>query len=327
MSMDFPIPNLALPPESLKGPRIALLSRALFSYHSRVVWGFLKQLEAREDLNWRTILFFCKEPHEDVMRAQMREIKRDGYDLILSVGALYSSIAMEHVRSGFLDVPLVYCGITDPVAMNLVSELKPEQRITGIVREQIPHTYLADFLTILRPGMKRVLVPYYDVAELGHLLLRLQMLKDRFLMYGIETILVSVKGMSDVMPAILQHIAYVDSVIIPEGNFISDVTSILADICKQYKVMLVGHHLERTGGNPAIIFTQNVELVGETLFSVAHEMLVDGKKPLDLPIRNLPNDRRIIVDVNACYEQGVDVNIDAIALFCVHNNIIMQHKE
>ncbi|MDQ5890214.1 MAG: putative tryptophan/tyrosine transport system substrate-binding protein [Candidatus Dependentiae bacterium] len=314
--------GFSVPTEKLRGPRIAILSRAMFSYHSKVVMGFLRKVEEQTGLNWRPIMFFCKEPRVDVMIEQMKEIREDKYDLVLAIGALYSAIAAEHVREGQFNIPLVFCGVTDPVQMGILSSLQPQALVTGIVREQIPSTYLADFLPMMRPTMKRVLIPHYPNAEFGLHDERLKRLKERFSQQGIEAILLPTITMDDVLPGVLQYIGGIDTIIVPEGTFVTDLIPALAKLCRQYKVMLVAHTVEYGNANPAITFTQKVELIGQELFHMAHKILVDGKKPLELPIVTLPNDRKIVVDINACHEQGVDV--DAIALFCANDNIIIR---
>jgi len=205
--------------------------------------------------------------------------------------------------------------------MNLIPALEPERLITGIVREQVPYTYLADFIHFIRPRTKRVLVPFYQNAEFGLYQERLELLRARFAEFGVETILLPVRAMTEVIPAVAEYMSSIDTIILPEGTFISDVTNAIADLCKQYKVMLVGHHIERTGSNPAVTFLQDAEKVGEALFDAAYQILEQGKKPSEMPIVHLPDDRQIIIDHNACYDQGVDA--DAIALFCANNNIII----
>ncbi len=321
--MHIPVNEFIVPKEKLRGPRIAILSRAMFSYHTKVVWGFLKALEAQVDFNWRPILFFCKEPNVGVMTEQMHEIKEDDYDLVISVGALYSHIAAEHVRNNILKTPLIFSGVTDPVQIGILPNFMPQNLITGVVREQIPHTYLADFLFAIKPTIRHVLIPHYPDGEFGFALERLHLLRVRFAHFNIEVTLLPVTAMSEVMLSVRKYIAYVDTIIIPEGVFITDLTTALAKLCQQYKVTLVGHNLERAGDNPSITFAQNTEMIGHAAFGMAKQILIDGTDPINMPLIQLPNDRKIIVDINACAEQGVDV--DAITLFCSHNNIMFEN--
>ncbi len=315
------IKEFMLPEGKPRAPRIALLSRAMFPYHSRVMSGFLRKVEACPDLNWRPIVFFCKEPRVDVMHEQMQEIRNDEYDLVISIGALYSSVVAEHVREKKLTTPFVFSGVTDPFRIGILPKDGSQEGITGVVREQVPYTWLADFLVIIRRNIKRVLIPYYQNSELGHLEERLRMLADTFATYDVQVVLMPVGTVDDVVPSVLRHMGVIDTVIIPEGSFVADLTVAISKLCKQYHVMLVVHTMEQSAASIAVTFTQDIAQLGEALFDIAGKILTDGKKPSEIPILTLPNDRKIIVDVEACVEQGVD--LDPIALFCLNESIVI----
>lgn len=306
-----------------KSPRIAVLTRVGYSYHGKVLWGFLNKVEEIMGLKWRPVLFFCKEPRQEVMIEQMHEIKNNGsYDLIISIGALYSLVAKEFIKEHNWDIPLLFGGITDPVELGILNDYECEKGITGILREQVPATYIADFLMMLKPTMKKVLIPHYPNSEQGLLIRRLNMVVSHLADHDIESILLPVNNMREVNAAVAEAIPHVDTMIISEGTFVGELTSSFIEMANRYQVTLVSHSLDAAHSGAAITFAQDIGLIGEYLFTQAQYILEDCKKPIDVPLLTVPDQRKILINKAACEKQGLIYN--PAILFCLNKSIILE---
>lgn len=291
----------------MKTKYIAILTRAGYAFHDQVLWGLLDEINQRMESEWRPILFFCKEPRPDVMREQMNEIKRHGkYDLIISIGALYSNIAKTFCeRENWFDTPIVFGGVAEPVELGVLSTLAPERNITGVLREQVCPTQLSRYLLQVKPMMKKVVVPYYLQAELGFLEKQLLLFRDFLAGNGVEVLLVPVSNMQEVVPKLRPLFSRYDTFIFPEGAFASDLTKYLGELACQFGVTFVSHHLDAAKDGAAITFAQDVRKIGVKLFEQAEQILTYEKTPNQVELALIPDKRRVILNADFCRKQNV----------------------
>lgn len=306
----------------MKNLKIAVLTRAGFAYHLKVGWGFFEAIESHEaDLNWRPILFFCKEADERVMRAQMEEIEYIGYDLIISIGSLRTRIAYNYIKERNLDIPLIFCGVTDPVALGIVPTLKPQYNITGVIREEIDVTSVAQMLYRIKPVMKKVLIPYHGPAEDGLVEKRLRRAQEYLTQKGAQVTLFPVIGEREFPESLNEIVKNYDTLWCTEGSFLENFNITLIELCNQHGVTFFTNDIDGAKDGAAVTFGGDIRRIGSALFKQVYALLEQGKPAHDIPIITVPNDRQIIVNTNACTQQNLRVN--PAILFCIKNSSIV----
>lgn len=306
----------------MKNLKIAILTRAGFAYHLNVGWGFFEKIEnCNEDLDWRPILFFCKEADERVMQAQMEEIEHVGYNLIIAVGSLRTRIAYNYIKERNLDIPLIFCGVTDPVGLGILSTLEPQRNLTGVVRESVEISLIAQMLYQIKPGLKKVLIPYHGPAEDGLVEKRLREAQRYLQSKGVQVKLLPVVGEREFPSIINDVIEEYDTLWCTEGSFLENFNRTLVELCDRFGITLFTNEIGGAKEGAALAFGGNVRRVGYALFEQVYALAQKHKAPHEIPIITVSNDRQIIVNTDACKRQGLE--IDPVTLFCIKNSSIV----
>ncbi|MDQ5890497.1 MAG: putative tryptophan/tyrosine transport system substrate-binding protein [Candidatus Dependentiae bacterium] len=307
-----------------KNKRIAILTRARFSYHRQLGWGFLEAMDnCSEDISaWTPVMFFCREALRDVMYEQMKEVSEDKYDLIISVGSLWTDVATQFIHETGLKVPLVFGGVTDPIALGILSDLKPTPQITGIYREPASWLLVAKILHRIKPTMKRLLIPYYEHAENGLVAKVLEGIRNYYATVGVETILYPVQKVGSYSEELHELLLTVDTLWSFEGGFLDIFSSYLIEVCNARHITFFSNNGAHVAQGAALVYAApDFKSMGEALVSQAYGILEEGKTPDQLEIIQLPSDRKLMVSVEAAKMQGLE--IDDALLLAIQNELLL----
>lgn len=299
-----------------KKKRIAILTRAGFLYHLQVGWGFFEAIErSQESLDWRPILFFCKEADERVMFEQMEEIRLNNYDMIISIGSLRARIASQYIKDRDWEIPHVFCGVTDPKGLGIVDSFRAKKNLTGIYREQIGLYRSFEILKKIYPKMQSILLPYRKSAEDGLLEKKLINLQQKLNDVGVHATLFPASSARDYPEDLSRLIPQFDVVWSTEGNFIENFYQDIIELCNEHKTVFFANNLDIAKDGAAITLGADVRRIGAVLFEIVYQHLVDNIPLMKIPVIQIPNNRKIIVNTDACRKQGL--KIDPRILMCL----------
>lgn len=305
--------------------RIAVLTRAGFAYHLSVGWGFFEKIEKfNPELKWRPILFFCKEANEEVMREQMDEIyeSKTKYDLIISIGAIRTYTAYQYIKEKKWDIPLVFAGVTDPIKLGLLKELKPEKNITGVIREHIDLCKVAILLCEIKPTIKKLLIPYQKDAENGLVEERLYRVQRLLSHKGITTTLFPLEKVQNFPEVLKSIITSFDTLWVTEGNFMENFNHILIELCNEHQVTFFSNNIEGAKKGAALSFGEDLNRLGYALFKQVYKILEEQVPAENLPIIITPNEREIHLNLEASKLQNLQV--PSPVLSCLENGKILE---
>ncbi len=304
--------------------RIAVLTRARFSYHLQLGWGFLEAMnQCLDDVDsWMPIMFMCREVLPEVMHEQMKEATSGKYDLIVSFGALWTDVAAKFIRENSIKTPLVFGGVTDPVALGVLPELRSTNQITGIYRTPASWTEVAEMLHYIKPSMKRILIPFREHAENGLIKKALEEVRDRYAEAGVECILFPVTKFRICPEEIYTLLLSVDTLWSFEGGFLDIFSSSMIEICNMRHITFFSNNAAHIAQGAALVYAApDFSVMGEALLKQMYQILEEGKKPEEVDIIKLPDDRRMMVNLEAAKLQGLD--LDKVLLMAMRNGLMI----
>ncbi len=291
--------------------RIAVLSRARYSYHRQLGMGFLEGLDLFTGHidDWEPIMFFSREAHRDIMRERVKDVIAQGHDLILPIGALWSEIAIEYVREYNVKTPVLFSGVTDPVALKMLPTLAPDHQVTGVVMEQFSWVRVAAMLLKIKPHMKRVIIPYYRHAENGLVEERLKEVQAYYATKEVDCILYAVDIVRSYPQEMHDFMLKSDVIWSFEGGFLDVYSKDLIEMCNDHSITFFSNNAAHLAQGAALVFAiPDFTAIGQALVLQAYQLLEKGKRPDQVPIITLPNERRMMINPVACKQQGIEVD-------------------
>jgi len=95
-----------------------------------------------------------------LLRSITEDLVNEHIDLIFTIGTNCSQLAKEITRKRNVKIPIVFCGVKNPVSINLVdSENMPGANITGVAAVGITWSDRIDYLLTLKPDIKHAVIP------------------------------------------------------------------------------------------------------------------------------------------------------------------------
>lgn len=291
--------------------RIAILSRARHSYHRQLGMGFLEGLDlfAGPIDDWEPIMFFSREAHREVMQERVREVVEQNYDLILPIGAAWSEVAIEYIRTHNIKIPVLFSGVSDPVALRLLPTFAPDSYATGVTMEQFSWVRVASMLLKVKPYMKRVIIPFHQSAENGLVEARLQEVRAFYATQGVECILYAVEAVRAYPKEMHDLMLTCDVIWSFEGGFLDIYSKDLIEMCNDYRITFFSNNAAHLAQGAALVFAiPDFTSIGQALVLQAYELLEKGKSPHEVPIIFIPDERRMMINPAAAKQQGVEVD-------------------
>jgi len=305
--------------------RIAFFTRASFSYHLQVGWGFFGAFNEDERKNWCVVTHEVVEADATIMRNQMRILLEKEHDLVVTVGCMRTQIAVQFMREHNIEIPHIFVGVSDPVRMGILPEMKPHKNITGVFSEQMPWDFMAKLLYRVRPNMKNVLIPYYKYAENGCVEEKLLLVKNFFDSVGIVCELHAVDAVQPYPRSVFDIVPSFDTVWSPEGLFFDVYSRDCIELCNKHGVTFFSNNRAHIGKGAALVLGADFELIGEAVYKQACKVLDDEKMPSEVPLLVVQNTRKMYVNMEAAWKQSAC--IDEAILLGMHRNEIIEGDE
>ncbi len=308
----------------MKMKRIAMMTRAYYSYHRQVGWSCLEAMNNRsaEECSSSLIMFFCREALPQIMYEQVKEVVNNGYDLIMPIGALWTDVVTKFVRENNVKTPVVFGGVTDPVRMGILPDLKATSQITGVYREAPSWVFVARLLLIIKPSMKKIVIPFYEYAENGLIKQLLERVRDYFEAHGVSCILFPVMIVGVYPKDLNNMLVTVDTLWCFEGSFLDIYSQSLINLCNQHHVTFFSNNAAHIAYGAALVYAApSFSSIGEGLITQACAILDEGKTTQEIGILHLPNDRKMMVNLTAAKLQGLELN-EAL-LLAIRNELLI----
>lgn len=311
-------PERPIAPLHQKQYRVAVLSFDGISFHEKVLDGFEREVQ-KQELPAQITKFLASD--KVTLTAMANEIIEGDYNLIVSIGALCTQVAKAVTEKRKRPMPVVFAGVVSPVKIGIVDDMhRPGGNLTGItiandLKRLIPHLVLQ-----IKPDIKKVLIPWCVGDNGGVVEQDVAAMRKDFEMMGISVQEVVANGSSDVIEKLRAFISLADTILIPVGSFVSQVTEGLVKISEKYEVTVVATELDALEKGPAIAWGLRCQTVGESCVPIVKDILVNGMNPASMPIIMMKEGHHIAVNPDAAKAQGL--SLSPAQLFCLKNGMV-----
>ncbi len=213
-------------------------------------------------------------------------------------------------------IPVVFAAVSDPLAVELVASLEqPGANITG-TSDYLNTDALIDLIFAVNPDAHKIGFLY----DLGQDAATTPVNTARALLKakGIEIIERNGSNAQEVMQA-AEALAsdQVDAVFTPTDNTIMDAESAICEIFQEAKIPHYAGADSFALNGAFLGFGVDYANLGRETANMAAEILVDGKKPAEVPVKTFPNGTATL-NVETVEAMGLDLAAvkEAIAPYC-----------
>ena len=197
--------------------------------------GFKDALKATGFEEGKNVTYDYQNPEGDASTEQTiaQKFVNEKVDLIFSFGTRISQQCVNAAKG--TNIPVVFCGITDPVAAGLVTSLSshPNENVTG-TSDMIEVKSSVDLMLQIVPGVKK-LGTIYNAGEVNSVVL-VNQLKEACSPLGITVVERTVSTSADVKVAAESLVGQVDAIWVGTDNTVVSGLEALIKVCEDHKI-------------------------------------------------------------------------------------------
>jgi putative ABC transport system substrate-binding protein len=197
--------------------------------------GFKDALKAAGFEEGKNVTYDYQNPEGDASTEQTiaQKFVNEKVDLIFSFGTRISQQCVNAAKG--TNIPVVFCGITDPVAAGLVTSLSshPNENVTG-TSDMIEVKSSVDLILQIVPGVKK-LGTIYNAGEVNSVVL-VNQLKEACSPLGITVVERTVSTSADVKAAAESLVGQVDAIWVGTDNTVVSGLEALIKVCEDNKI-------------------------------------------------------------------------------------------
>lgn len=258
-------------------------------------------LKGKSDVQFEIIV---KNAQGDNGTADMiaKQFVSDEVDLIYTIGTNASQSAVS-ATSG-TDIPVVFNAVTDAVDANLVaSNDKPGGNVTG-VSDVAPLEKQLEMIKEFLPEAKSIGM-IYNIGEVNGKI-QVEQVEKVAPNYGFTIEKKGVSATTDVATAAEQLAGNVDCIYNITDNMIVSATGSITDKANAKKIPVFAAEDGQMGAGLLASDSISYVKLGEEAGSIAYDILVNGKKPADIPVRT-SQETKLYVNQKVAESLGISI--------------------
>jgi putative ABC transport system substrate-binding protein len=203
-------------------------------------------------------------------------------------------------------IPIVYSGVADPIAAQLVKDWKPSgTNVTGL-SHMLDLNKQIDIMKEVLPSLKKVGI-VYNPGEVNSAVV-VKQLKGLLEKQGIALIDVAAPRTVDVGPAAKSLIGKVDMIYSTTDNNVVSTYESLVKVCNDARIPLVASDTDSVKRGAIAAYGVNFYDLGRATGKIVLRIL-QGEKPGDIP-SSVSKDLALFVNPAAAQKQGVTLSRD-----------------
>lgn len=282
---------------------IAILTPVTHPSLEQIEKGFKEEIEALHPGKYRFTTYNAQ-GNKTLMRSEIEEISNKEFALVFTIGTSASQMTKEVFEMKQLEIPIVFTCVNDPVGFNIiVSEESPGGHVTG-VKEMLRFEEELAALLKLKPEIKKVML-VYNPMEPG--LQKDQAQVERILKENnISLKTVEVFQTNEMLAKVSPFVSQMDALIVLKDNTVVSGLEVLVKICDRHQVPLMASDLDSPDRGAAFGFGVHEIDFGIEGARKAHQILVEGEKPGNIPVTPISN-FTLRVNTEAAKKQGVNL--------------------
>jgi putative ABC transport system substrate-binding protein len=228
--------------------------------------------------------------------------------VILAIGGTVTLALKETMAKRGIHIPVVFAGVTVAVEWGLVESYEhPGGLMTGVDSiDELGVDIQSKLICITKPTVQKVLIPYIastDPRDMRSELIAAS-IKEYLETRGIQVTVVALSGASNILDTVAELLPGHDMLCSLEIDGLSQLSAGFSKLCSQAGVTFFCGGLNGTTFDAAISFGIDPKPIGATLFSMASEIVFDGKNPADMPVVVLTVCRDLYINLLTAPSQG-----------------------
>lgn len=212
----------------------------------------------------------------------------DKSDLIFGIATVSAQAAKQSTDN----IPVLFSAVTDPVNSQLVKTMdKVGGNVTGTTDATPMEKQLGLFQKI-NPKIKKVGI-IYNTSE-SNSEIQVANAKEIGAKLGLEIRAVGVNNINDIPQAVNSMVSKVDGFYTITDNIVASAINLISMAANERGMVTVGAEEAHVKGG--ILLTDGLSYyeLGRQTGRMAKEILVDGKKPEDMPVETLANTTKVV---------------------------------
>ncbi len=228
------------------------------------------------------------------------QIKGENPDLVMAITTPSSQAVAQKIK----DIPILFTGVTDPVAAGLVKSLMlPGKNITGMT-DMSPVLRQVELIKEFMPEVKTI-GTIYNAGEANSVVLT-NMLKEICKDFGIKVEEASIANSSGVYQAAKSLVGKCDAIYIPLDNTVVSGLEAAIKVCRQNKLPIFSADTDSVERGTVAALAVDYYRMGMQTADMAARILSGNAKPADMPVETLQN-LRLFVNEKAAARMGIAI--------------------
>lgn len=228
------------------------------------------------------------------------QIKGENPDLVMAITTPSSQAVAQKIK----DVPILFTGVTDPVAAGLVKSLmQPGKNITGMT-DMSPVLRQVELIKEFMPEIK-TLGTIYNAGEANSVVLT-NLLKEICKDFGIKVEEASIANSSGVYQAAKSLVGKCDAIYIPLDNTVVSGLEAAIKVCRQNKLPIFSADTDSVERGTVAALAVDYYRMGLQTADMAARILSGNANPAEMPVETLQN-LRLFVNEKAAAGMGVTI--------------------
>ncbi|WP_119318674.1 ABC transporter substrate-binding protein [Companilactobacillus formosensis] len=237
------------------------------------------------------------------LNSMAQQLTQKKNNLILGIATPSAQALAKKTKS----TPIVVTAVTNLQSAGLVkSDKKPDTNVTG-TKDLGPVDKQVKLLTTLTKNNKPIGVLYNSSEE--NSVLQIKMVKKYAKNHNLKLNIVSVTSTNDVASAVSGMADKVSGIYLPTDNLMASSMKTIGKKAREAKLPVVTGSIEMAEDGGTATYGINYEDLGKQTAKMAYKILIDKKKPQDMPVET---SHTLRLYVNKAYAKEIGLNPDQI---------------
>lgn len=237
------------------------------------------------------------------LNSMAQQLTQKKNDLILGIATPSAQVLAKKTKT----TPIVVTAVTNLKSAGLVkNDRKPGTNVTG-TKDLGPVDKQVKLLTTMTKNNKPIGVMYNSSEE--NSVLQIKMVKKYAKNHNLKLNIVSVTSTNDVASALSGMAGKVSGIYLPTDNLMASSMKTIGKKAKEAKLPVVTGSIEMAEDGGTATYGINYKDLGKQTAKMAYKILVDKKKPQDMPVETSHTLRLYVNKENA---KSIGVNPDQI---------------
>jgi len=285
-------------------------------YHEHVMRGIEEAIEKNGDRHLSVEKLSVPNTTDRLaMDALCQKATKTKADCIITVGKQFSRLMAYEAKKRGCQTPIVFVGAGGPVELGLVESLeRPGGNVTGIFTGGITSDLVARLLYLVYPNAKSVLLPFTFTEDVsGEMETRINLIKKFLKSKDISVKVLYLESLATALEKTAVLTKDYDVIMTIEDCAFSDaqIPAIAKLVKRENKVLFAGTQ-EGAEEGAAFTYATQPRYAGQTGFEIVKAIIYQGVAPKDIPVRQLPTSRELIINVESAAKAGITVNLEAV---------------